>query len=58
MIFAFGKAKRLPDAPPHNRIAPSDIAIPTQIVDTSGLTYCIVSQIASPAYACPPGELI
>ena len=42
-IFAFGSAIRLPFAPPARRSAPIDIAIPTQIVDTSGLMNCIVS---------------
>ena len=43
MIFAFGSAIRLPAAPPASRIAPIDIAIPKQIVCTSGLMNCIVS---------------
>ena len=44
MILCAGAlAKRLPGAPAQRIIAPADIAIPTQIVRTSGLTYCIVS---------------
>ena len=43
IIFAFGRAIRLPAAPPARIIAAADIPMPTQIVATSGLTYCIVS---------------
>ena len=43
IIFAFGSAIRLPGAPPARIIAAADIPMPTQIVATSGLTYCIVS---------------
>ena len=43
MIFAFGSAIRFPGAPPARIIAAADMPIPTQIVRTSGLTYCIVS---------------
>ena len=43
IIFAFGSAERLPGAPPQRIIAAADIAMPTQIVRTSGLTNCIVS---------------
>ncbi|MNP64917.1 hypothetical protein D3C76_1604600 [compost metagenome] len=42
-------------APAVNRNAPIEAAIPTQIVDTSGLMYCIVSYIAIPAVMDPPG---
>ena len=42
-IFEFGRAIRFPFAPPARRSAPIDIAIPQQIVDTSGLMNCIVS---------------
>jgi hypothetical protein len=42
-IFAFGSAIRLPFAPAASRSAPSDIAIPTEIVAIAGLTNCIVS---------------
>ena len=42
-IFAFGSAMRLPLAPPASSSAPIDIAMPTQIVCTSGLMNCIVS---------------
>ena len=42
-IFAFGRAIRLPGAPPDRSRAPMLIAIPTQIVETSGLMNCIVS---------------
>ena len=42
-IFAFGSAMRLPFAPPASSSAPIDIAMPTQIVCTSGLMNCIVS---------------
>jgi hypothetical protein len=44
-----GSAIRLPCAPPASSSAPIDIAIPTQIVCTSGLMNCIVSYTASPA---------
>ena len=43
MILAFGSDERLPAAPPARRIAPIDIAMPKQIVATSGLMNCIVS---------------
>ena len=36
-------AMRLPFVPPARSSAPIDIAMPTQIVCTSGLMYCIVS---------------
>jgi hypothetical protein len=42
-IFEFGSDMRLPSAPPASSSAPIDIAIPTQIVCTSGLMNCIVS---------------
>ena len=42
-IFAFGSAMRFPFAPPASSSAPIDIAMPTQIVCTSGLMNCIVS---------------
>ena len=42
-ILAFGSAIRLPFAPPARSSAPMLIAMPTQIVCTSGLTNCIVS---------------
>ena len=42
-IFALGSAIRLPAAPPASSSAPIDIAMPTQIVCTSGLMNCIVS---------------
>ena len=42
-ILALGSAIRLPFAPPASSSAPIDIAMPTQIVDTSGLMNCIVS---------------
>ena len=42
-IFECGVAIRLPSVPPARRRAPIDMAIPTQIVCTSGLMYCIVS---------------
>ena len=38
-----GSEKRLPLAPPVSSSEPIDIAIPTQIVCTSGLMNCIVS---------------
>ena len=38
-----GSDIRLPLAPPISSSEPIDIAIPTQIVDTSGLMNCIVS---------------
>ena len=42
-IFALGSAMRLPSAPPASSSAPMLIAMPTQIVCTSGLMNCIVS---------------
>ena len=42
-IFAFGSDMRLPAAPPDRSSAPIDIAMPTQMVWTSGLMNCIVS---------------
>ena len=39
----FGSDMRLPFAPPVSSSEPIDIAIPTQIVATSGLMNCIVS---------------
>ena len=38
-----GRAARLPAAPPVRISDPIDIAIPTHVVETSGLTNCIVS---------------
>ena len=43
MILAFGRAMRLPGAPAASSRAPMLIAMPQQIVDTSGLMNCIVS---------------
>jgi hypothetical protein len=42
-IFECGSALRFPGAPPARMVAPIDIAMPTQIVRTSHLMYCIVS---------------
>ena len=42
-IFEFGSAIRLPAEPPAKSRAPIDMAIPKQIVWTSGFTYCIAS---------------
>jgi hypothetical protein len=42
-IRLLGSENRLPCAPPMSRSEPIDIAIPTQIVDTSGLMNRIVS---------------
>ena len=42
-ILEFGRLMRLPCAPPASSSAPIDIAMPTQMVCTSGLMYCIVS---------------
>ena len=42
-IFELGSDMRLPSAPPARRSAPIDMAIPTQIVCTSGLMNWIVS---------------
>ena len=39
----FGSARRLPSAPPVRISEPADIAMPKQIVCTSGVTYCIAS---------------
>ena len=44
----FGSAMRLPGAPPVRSREPMDIAMPTQIVATSGLMNCIVSYTARP----------
>jgi hypothetical protein len=43
MIREWGNANRLPLAPAHRSSAPIDAACPMQIVETAGLTYCIVS---------------
>ena len=40
---ALGSAKRLPLAPPASSSAPMLMALPTQMVLTSGLMNCIVS---------------
>ena len=42
-IRPLGSEARLPCAPPASTSAPIDIAIPQQIVDTSGRTNCMVS---------------
>ena len=42
-IRELGSDIRLPFAPPASSSEPIDIAIPTQIVATSGLMNCIVS---------------
>ena len=42
-IRELGSASRLPLAPPVSSSEPIDIAIPKQIVCTSGLMNCIVS---------------
>jgi hypothetical protein len=39
----WGSEKRLPGAPAHSKNWPIEAAIPTQIVRTSQLTYCMVS---------------
>ena len=38
-----GRAKRLPGAPAHSRNWPMEAARPTQMVETSDRTYCMVS---------------
>ncbi len=43
MISALGRARRLPFAPEDSRNAPMLAAMPTQMVDTSHLIYCMVS---------------
>jgi hypothetical protein len=43
ITFEFGSAIRFPGAPPARIMPAADMAIPTQIVRTSGLTYWIVS---------------
>ncbi len=43
MIFEDGSARRLPGAPPESTIAAADIAMPTQIVETSHRTCCMTS---------------
>ena len=40
---AFGRAIRLPGAPPVSSSEPMDMAMPKQMVCTSGLMNCIVS---------------
>ena len=57
-IVELGSAKRLPLAPAASRKAPIEAAIPTHIVEMSGLMNCIVSKIAMPADTDPPGELM
>ena len=57
-IVEFGNANLFPAAPPHKRTVPILAAMPTHIVDTSGLINCMVSYIASPALITPPGELM
>ena len=42
-IREFGSANRLPSAPPARMSEPIDMAIPQQIVFTSGPMNCIVS---------------
>ena len=42
-IRLFGSDMRLPAAPPASSSEPIDMAIPQQIVETSGLMNCIVS---------------
>ena len=42
-IRLLGSANRFPVVPPVRISAPIDIAIPTQVVCTSGLMNCIVS---------------
>ena len=48
----------MPAAPAASRNAAMLAAMPTQIVETSGFTNCIVSKIAIPALTEPPGELM
>jgi hypothetical protein len=43
ITFEFGRAVRLPAAPPERIIAAADMPMPMQTVATSGLTHCIVS---------------
>ena len=43
MMRAWGSAKRLPLAPAVSSSAPMLAAWPMQMVETSGLTYCMVS---------------
>ena len=42
-ILEFGSAVRFPSVPAARSSAPIDIAMPTQVVATSGLMNCIVS---------------
>ncbi|MNC70630.1 hypothetical protein D3C75_1214630 [compost metagenome] len=53
-----GSVKRLPFLPAASRNAPMLAARPVHRVDTSGLTNCMVSKMAIPAYTDPPGELM
>ena len=48
-IRELGSDMRLPAAPPVRSRDPIDIAMPQQIVATSGLMNCIVSYTARPA---------
>ena len=43
MTSALGSAMRLPFAPQESRNAPMLAAMPTQMVETSHLIYCMVS---------------
>src|SRR3546814_6085001 len=58
MMRLFGSEKRLSLAPAQRSSDPIDAAWPMQTVDTSGLTYCIVSYIDMPEVTMPPGELM
>ena len=56
--FAVRQCVTFAFAPAASRNAPMEAAMPTQIVDTSGLMNCIVSNIAIPAVTEPPGLLM
>ena len=58
MISALGRAMRFPFAPDESRNAPIEAAMPMQMVETSGLMYCMVSYMARPEVTLPPGLFI
>ena len=43
MMREWGREKRFPFAPAASRSAPIEAAMPMQVVETCGFTYCIVS---------------
>src|SRR4030042_4275293 len=57
-MWELGRANLFPLVPAAKSVAPIEAAKPTQTVEISGFTYCIVSYIAMPAVTEPPGVLI